>query len=110
MLRNLRYKLLDLYIKLPNNLNTIREYAFAGCPLLESIDIPDNIKSLDKRAFWGSSIKSIRLPRNVIITTFNIFEQCESLQKILIPYGTREQYEQMIYIKNVLNKVALIEK
>ena len=38
-------------VKLPEHVGTISQYAFADCKKLKSIFIPDDIKTIDPRAF-----------------------------------------------------------
>ena len=51
------------YIKLPNSLLTIEEYAFFNCPSLSTIELGVNTKTIKKSAFLGcSALKKVIIP------------------------------------------------
>ena len=49
-------------------MTSIGEEAFSGCEKLEVIEIPENsnLQIIDKNAFFGSKITSIRIPSELI--------------------------------------------
>ena len=100
-------------IKLPENLQTIENYAFYGCRQLTSIDIPESVTKLgtnDRGSVFGacsklqkiklssqidtiwtasfyhcSSLKNIEVPAKVKFIGKNAFNLCDSLQEITLP-------------------------
>lgn len=57
--------------------------AFAGCALLENIDLPDGIKSMDNSTFTGcTSLSEIDLPDSLQYLTSSIFEGCTNLSRV----------------------------
>ncbi len=60
--------------------------AFAGCSLLESIDIPDSVVSIGERAFYNcTSLKDVTFGDNVKSIGIAAFQGCKSLKKIILP-------------------------
>lgn len=59
-------------------MKVIGEWAFAGCSLLSSIDIPNSVISIGNIAFAGClSLKYISIPESVICLNGNPFGDCE---------------------------------
>ena len=70
-------------IIIPESVTSIREYAFDNCTSLKSIIIPDSVTSIEKRAFYRcAALKSITIPKSVTRIGYNIFYDCESLKNI----------------------------
>lgn len=78
----------DLVI--PNNVTSIRDYAFNGCCDLTSVTIPNSVTNIGNYAFQNcSSLLSIELPNNVTSIGINTFENCKKLTTITIGNGIR---------------------
>jgi hypothetical protein len=70
---------------LPENLQTIEKYCFAGFSSLTEIEFPNSLKAVKENAFRGcSSLTEINLPASVTNILYNTFEDCTSLKKIAI--------------------------
>lgn len=101
---------------------TIGSYAFANCYALETIDIPNNVKTVGEYAFQYCPVKTIRVPsaikkipaysfagcemleeviinRTVEEVDENAFEGCTSLNKVIF-YGTPDQWDAIIIWDN----------
>ena len=69
-------------------LSAIRDSAFACCPLLESINLPNSVEILDSYAFgYCSGLENIRLPDNLQKIGTRAFGDCVNLREIEIPSG-----------------------
>lgn len=65
---------------------TIASYAFYECTSLESITIPNNVKSIDDGVFEGcTSLVSITISDSVISIGKCAFDSCDSLTSVTIP-------------------------
>ena len=67
---------------------TIGGWAFACCPNLESITIPDGITAIGDGAFdCCAKLASITIPDSVISIGYEAFQYCSSLTSVTIPDG-----------------------
>ena len=73
-------------IVIPNTVDTIHNYAFAGATSFTSVTIPNSVASIGNSAFRGcSSLTSITIPSSVTSIGNNAFYGCSSLTSITIP-------------------------
>ncbi len=76
---------------------TIDPYAFAGCPKITSLELPETVTKLGQCFIEGTSIESITIPASVkdsYIFSMGILANCETLKTVIfaegatiIPYG-----------------------
>jgi hypothetical protein len=60
---------------------SIKDYAFSNCKFLQTITIPDSVERIG----------------------YNVFKGCDSLQKIIIPYGTYKKFSRLLPVyKDIL--------
>jgi hypothetical protein len=65
------------------SVETIREYAFAGCNKLESIIIPDSVTSIGVGAFKAcAALKSVTIPNSLGKIDKEVFLGCASLERV----------------------------
>lgn len=70
---------------------TIGRKAFYGCSSLETVEIPDHVKSISEDAFWGcKQLSSISLPLSLISIGDRSFTGCNQLLSLELPLGLEE--------------------
>lgn len=73
-------------IELPETLRTIGERAFANCSSLREITIPDSVTGIGKGAFYSCSrMEHVQLPKNLTQIHDKTFSDCYALQDVAIP-------------------------
>lgn len=74
------------YLELPTSLKKIGIGSFAGCNTIESVLIPQSIEIIDKYAFSNcSSLSGIKLPKNLQVISQGCFANCTSLKEVSLP-------------------------
>ncbi|MBO4661458.1 MAG: leucine-rich repeat domain-containing protein [Bacteroidaceae bacterium] len=74
------------YIKVPETVVSIDDYAFSQLPL-KSISIPFSVKQMGKSAFdYCRNLETINI-NNVSVIGEGCFSGCKSLKKIVMPYS-----------------------
>ncbi len=64
---------------------TIGGYAFSDCSNLMSVEIPENVQTIGKGAFSGSSLRRIRIAEGVTSIGEYAFSDCKDLIAISVP-------------------------
>ena len=73
-------------ITIPNSVKSIGNRAFYECKSLQSITIPNSVTSIGKGAFSTCvSLQSVTIPNSVKSIGNYAFRNCESLQSVTIP-------------------------
>lgn len=71
---------------IPEDVTSIRDYAFQGCSSLNTVSIPNTVTSIENEAFRDcSGLTSITIPESVTSIGNNAFLRCTSLTSIIIP-------------------------
>ena len=95
---------------IPENYETIGNYAFSDCRKLKKVIIGDNIRSIGMYAFSGCrNITEVQLPHDLDYAGQFCFAGCKSLEKITTPISRlvrigdvfKEQIEKMKYIYQI---------
>ena len=74
----------DLVI--PDEVTTIKSYAFYGCSALTSVTIPSSVTSIGGYAFSScSALTSVTIPNNVTSIGEDAFSYCSALTSVTIP-------------------------
>ena len=77
-------------MKCDHEVITIGNCAFSGCSSLESITIPNGVKSIGYKAFLRCKrLESITLPNSITEIDEYAFSGCSSLESITIPNGVK---------------------
>ena len=68
----------------------VADLAFANCPTLKSIVLPDSLTDLGNRAFLNcTALESVTLPEGLTAIRHNTFNRCTALERIVIPDSVR---------------------
>lgn len=67
------------------DIKNIGDWAFADCPILTTINLPQNLESIGDRAFYGcTSLTEFSIPSDVTSISPSILWNCTSLSKLTI--------------------------
>lgn len=69
-------------ITLPNSIQVVRNATFSGCVSLKSIEIPDNITTIESFAFSSVGATHINLGRNNKTIENGAFQDCKNLENV----------------------------
>jgi hypothetical protein len=69
-------------VVLPSKQENLPDYIFRGCTSLESITLPNTLKTLGKEAFRKSGLTSITIPAGVEEIPDSCFKECASLSSV----------------------------
>lgn len=91
-------------IVFPNGASTIN--GFQNCYYLESIEIPNGVKSLGSGCFNGCrNLKSVQIADSVKEISSNVFFGCTTLKELLLPYitylGADSYFQGMIALEHI---------
>lgn len=85
------------HFEFPKGISHIGQTVLSGCPLLESIVIPESVKSINYYAFSNTSLKQVIVespkPANVIFIIADIWDAFPQNTKIQVPAGAAETYK-----------------
>ena len=70
---------------IPNDVTSIGEMAFLGCPKINTIAIPESVTKIEDDAFSCSDITSLTLPQTIKHIGASAFQRCSKLESITIP-------------------------
>lgn len=77
-------QLTDLVI--PNDVTTIKAYAFYGFSTMTSLTLPNSLTSIESEAFaYCSGLESITLPNSLTNIESEVFYNCSGLENVTIP-------------------------
>ena len=75
-------------VVIPNGVKTIADSAFENCTSLVSVNIPNSVTAIGMRAFANcSSLTEIAIPESVSVIALQAFAGCNSLSNVSIASG-----------------------
>ncbi len=84
-------------VTLPESLESIGAYAFAGCKNLKSIEMHDDVEEIGKFAFHEcTSLESAVLPEYLETLEQHIFSGCTALKEVKLPKEV-EEIEHLVF-------------
>ena len=73
-------------IELPEGITSIWKRAFLDCTSLKKVILPDSITEMDRMVFWGcSSLEAIRIPRGITVISDHLTFDCHDMVNVYIP-------------------------
>ena len=95
-------------VSIPNTVKTIASKAFKNCSALENISLPSSVTTINGEAFMGcSSLKHIAIPEGVTTLPKSVFEGCSSLETISLPSSLTEIGNKSLWGCSNLTKLDL---
>lgn len=79
------YTLAEVVIE--EGVERIGNNCLGGCSKLESVELPNSLRSIGSEAFSFSGLKNIVIPRGVTEIVGNPFRTCDSLRSIVVEEG-----------------------
>ena len=74
----------------PEDITSIRNYAFDGCRHITSVKMPDSVRSIEWYAFKDcTSLESVSISPNVDFIGDGVFKGCSKLKSLFIPANVR---------------------
>lgn len=68
-------------VSIPDNVETIEDYAFGRAKQLQEVHLPDSLTSLGGGAFeYCSNLRAVKIPSKIKVITWSAFSYCSSLQ------------------------------
>lgn len=82
-------------VTIPESVTSIGDSAFRGCASLTNVTIPEDVTTIGQRAFYGCTNLAQVTMENLAPCTLGteVFDNCSSLLKIYVPYGTAATYK-----------------
>lgn len=81
-----KYSGTDTDVRVPSNVESISDTAFAKNTNIETVFIPDTVRDLDEELFKDCvNLKSVRIPSNIDYIPGGMFRGCTNLAKVIIP-------------------------
>ena len=91
----------------PDGVEIIGERAFSNSIALETINLPDSIKSIERYSFSGSGLHRFVQPKNQKRICANTFEFCQQLQSVELQEGLKVIDDYAFDSCNALEKIDL---
>lgn len=103
------YKLLTK-VEMPDGVKRIEWRTFYGCTALSSVNIPNSVTDIGATAFYGCrSLTSVTIPNGVTTIGSSAFEGCSSLIGVAIPNSVTSIGAQAFYECAAMRKVTVGE-
>ena len=80
-----------------SGVSTIGEGAFSDLPVLQSVIIGENVKSIGAHAFSWSAIQEITLPDGITSIGAGAFSACQMLKKVVLPKDLQSIGDEAFY-------------
>ncbi len=98
-------------LKIPDNVESINDYAFYGCLNLKSVNIPKSVTSIGASAFYKClGLATVSIPNSITSIGNQAFYGCTSLQRVTIPNSVTSLGNSAFFGCTNLSKVSLGNK
>ena len=97
-------------VVIAEGITSITNYAFANCPNLTAVSLPDALTAIPRSAFeYCSNLSSITLPGNLEEIGMYSFDSCVALESITIPASVKYIRQNAFYECTNLSEVTFEE-
>ena len=97
-------------IVIPDSVKSIRNWTFGYCTSLKSIVIPDSVESIGNGAFYScTSLESITIPDSVKSIGDDAFWNCKSLNEVIFKGKTIDQVKALKYYPWGIKDISIIK-
>lgn len=79
-------------VTIPSNIERVSDYCFFHCDKLETVIFEDGCKRIDDAFAYCSELKNVTLPSTLTTLDLRAFENCPSLNELVIPDNTRMDF------------------
>lgn len=94
-------------LKLPNSVVEVKKAAFSGCDELVDLKLNNGLKEIGYEAFAYSAIKQLNIPKSVEVIHGTAFTSCKSLVSVTFGDGVKKIDESAFEDCEKLNKVVI---
>ena len=95
-------------ITIPNSVTNIGDFSFSGCTGLTSITLPNSVTSIGSSAFSNClGLTSVAIPNSVTNIGSNAFSQCSVLSSVTIPNSVSSIGKDTFYGCRALTSVTI---
>ena len=95
-------------VEMPDTIEVIGAEAFAGCAVLEEVNIPDGVTKIGDSAFYGcSSLDHVMMPDTVADMGEQVFSHCGSLKDIRLSEALTEIPAESFYNCTSLEEIVI---
>lgn len=84
-------------ITIPDTIKTIKARAFSGCSSLSLINWGKNISTICESAFSGTGLQSVAIPESVVVIENKVFSDCQSLKSASLPSNMSKISDWLFY-------------
>ena len=98
------------YVGIPDTVNIIGESAFESCDKLKKVLLPNNLRKIEKNAFYHCPFEEIDLPNNLEEISYMAFTGCDKLKSIIIPESVKKLDTAVFYDCKSMRSVEILCK
>lgn len=96
-------------VSIPEGVQSIAPYAFAGHADLTSISLPSTLQSISACAFYGTGLQQVNLPDGVVSVDDSAFYHCPALRKVVFSKGLQSIHAEAFAYCESLEELTLPE-
>lgn len=81
-------------------ITSVGRAAFAGYSNIEYVNIPPTVTNIGEFAFFGSSVKGIKVPESVVTVGHRAFGRCLKLETLMLPTTMQQAQTKTLYAES----------
>lgn len=94
-------------IKVPEKITKLGDNSISNNYALESLELPQSLKYIERSAFYGSGLSSITIPKNVISIGNSVFGSSPNLKTINLEEGITEIGDNWFYAYDSIQTINI---